>query len=103
MSKKIDDMSLEEISRWCALLKAVDIIAENCESLGKKFDEIELKPIAIKHYINSLSNNIQKGMEEEIKNSNKKHKTSNKTINSLFKKNIMTFCEGNDVLQDKTL
>ena len=34
----IDEMSIIELSRWGALLKAIDLIEENCENIGKKFN-----------------------------------------------------------------
>ena len=59
MVKKIEKMDNYERSRWYALLKAIDTIDETCEILNKKFEDIELKPVALKHYIKSLSTKIQ--------------------------------------------
>lgn len=94
-NKNVEDMSIEEVSRWGALIKAIEIIEENCETLGKRFDELDLKPIAIKHYINSLANNIQKDLEEEAK---QKTIESQKIYEHLITKRIASSCEENGVL-----
>jgi hypothetical protein len=95
----IDEMSIIELSRWGALLKAIDLIEENCENIGKKFEDLDLKPIAIKHYINSFANNIQQELEAENKLKEKKKKENLGKV--LTKKLLSSSFEGNGALQDK--
>lgn len=85
MNKKIENMNKTELSRWLALLMALDIIEEKCKILNKKFDDVDLKPIALKHYINSLSNKIENDLESIEKRESKKefnfiNKISNLTL-----------------------
>ncbi len=101
MSKKtIEDMSIMEVSRWGALLKAIEIIEENCDTLGKSFDDLDLKPIAIKHYINSLANNIQKDLEQEFKQKQAKEK---QIYGTLITKKIVSSYEEHDALLDNNV
>lgn len=72
MTKKTPEMSNYETSRWMALLKAIDVVEENCQVLKKNFDEIELKPVALKHYINSMSTKIQHDLDKEDAKNEKK-------------------------------
>ena len=65
MTKKTRKLSNYEASRWMALLKAIDVVEENCVVLKKNFDEIELKPVALKHYINSMATKIQHDLDKE--------------------------------------
>jgi hypothetical protein len=58
-NKNINDMTNYEVSRWICLMMAVDTIDETCKVLNKKFEDVDLKPIAIKHYINTLSNKVE--------------------------------------------
>jgi len=70
-----EQMSKYETSRWFALLTAIELIEQNCESLNKDFDELDLKPIAIKHYVNSLSKQYENDMEVEEINKQRLEKT----------------------------
>lgn len=46
------DMSLEQMTRWCCLLEAVDSIEKKCEEAGKNMDQIDwVKPLAMQKYI----------------------------------------------------
>lgn len=95
MIKTVNEMSNCELSRWFALLKAIDVVDENCQVLNKSFDDVELKPIALKHYINSLANKIENDLNESDER-DKKHVAENKVVNEMFN----TFYQNCDVLQD---
>lgn len=99
--KNINNMDIPELSRWGALLKALDIIEENCEAMGKPFEELDLKPIAIKHYINDLSDNIQKELEREIKVAEKR--TQVNTYDAKLINRVFTSYQKHDALQDNNV
>ena len=99
--KKVEDMDIVEFSRWGALLKAIDIIEENCEALGKPFEELDLKPIALKHYINSLANNIQQTLEDE-RDQIEQH-TTKKMYNDKLMGSLYSTCQKHGVLQDSSI
>lgn len=74
-------MTNYEKARWFALMKAIDLVDENCDTLNKRFEDIELKPIALKHFINSTGLKIQNELDNEDK---KKKESSAKIVESVI-------------------
>ena len=52
--RKLEDMKIPELARWCALLDAVDIIDGECTKKGHNFEKIKISPIGIEMYFNSF-------------------------------------------------
>lgn len=73
-----ENLNVEEKAKWMSLLLAVDEIDKFCSEKGVNFDNLELKPLAIKHYINSTYPKIM----NEIKNEN--IKTATNKIKKVF-------------------
>lgn len=72
MRATYETMDVEQKSRWMSLLLAVDEIDKFCQDKKVDFDNLELKPIAIKHFINETSPKIL----NEIKKDNMKRATN---------------------------
>ena len=53
--KYYDDMDNAQRARWMSLLVAIDTEDDKCHNSGISFDDVDLSPIAIKHFINSVS------------------------------------------------
>lgn len=53
INTKIENMSVEEMSRWCSLLDAISLIEEECEERKTKKDSLRTKPI--QKYIEATS------------------------------------------------
>jgi hypothetical protein len=85
MTKKTPKLSNYEASRWMALLKAIDVVEENCHVLKKNFDEIELKPVALKHYINSMATKIQNDLDKEDARNEKKFDLRSQVVERVAK------------------
>ncbi len=58
MKKSIEQMTQYELSRWLSLLSAIELIEETCNQHNIDFESVELNPVAIKHFINSISTKI---------------------------------------------
>ena len=52
-----------EVANWIGLIMAIDKIEETCKMKKQRFDSVELKPIAIRKYIASVSPKIEKELE----------------------------------------
>ncbi len=65
------DLTIVEKARWMALLSAIDSIDDFCVAKNIVLDDMALKPVAIKHYINEsyqlILNELKK--EQELKSS----------------------------------
>lgn len=71
----IDKMDNFRLARWAALVEGVNIVAEMAEEKKKKFDNVELKPLALMKYIESTCDQICRKMDENDKlNETKKDK-----------------------------
>lgn len=71
MKKSIEEMDSYELSRWYALIEAVDLIDNTCKNSNKDFDVLHLNPIAIKQYINDISVKYQVDLNENNTEVNK--------------------------------
>ena len=98
-TKRPEDMDKYETSRWYALLQAIDLIEENCHSVGRSFNTLDLKPIALKHYINSLSLNILEDLES-VHEATLKNKTEN--AEAKITKTLITYSSDHDASQDSS-
>lgn len=75
-------------ARWMALLVAIDTVDNQCKKIGLNFNDVDLSPIAIKHFITQRANTIEKELNEnDFKKINKDiickfftKKTSNKVL-----------------------
>lgn len=72
MNKKdcFEGMNNFQISRWAALMEGVNIIMDMAEANNTNPDDIELKPIALKKYIDSTCDIICRKMNEAEENEN---------------------------------
>ena len=59
-----DNMNNTQRSRWMALLVAIDVVEDNCKKTGISFNDVDLSPIAIKHFIAQKANTIEKELNE---------------------------------------
>ncbi len=63
--RKIEDMSTFELSRWYALMEAVNIIGEACDERGKNFNKMKISPLDVVKYIESTCDTYAKKIETE--------------------------------------
>ena len=61
-TRTMDDMTQYEVSRWLALLDAVNIVADNAEKNGMHFSEMQIKQTAIETYVDSTCTTILKAI-----------------------------------------
>lgn len=61
----IRKMSNYELARWAALMEAVNIIAEECESRGKDFETLRIEPLGVRKYIESTCDQFCRRLDEE--------------------------------------
>lgn len=60
-----DKLNNKQKSRWMAMLTAIDLVDSKCRQNNIRFDNIDLSPIPIKHYINNRAKQIEKDLNEE--------------------------------------
>ena len=48
-------MTTKQKTRWMALISAIDIIETSCEKYCKDFNTIDIKPSALKKYIDTMA------------------------------------------------
>ena len=65
MKKTIDQMDNFEVSRWLALVEAVNIIDEECHSRKRNFDALRLEPLTIRKYIEGTCDIFCRKLNEE--------------------------------------
>jgi len=77
-----NNMDNPQKARWMALLVAIDTVDNQCTKSGIKFADVDLSPIAIKHFITQRANIIERELNEmDIK------KINNDVICKFFAKN----------------
>lgn len=54
------DMSVYELSRWCALIDAVEVVDKKLQQLGSRApsDKVWVKPIALQKYVDEKFESI---------------------------------------------
>lgn len=57
-TKTIKDLSLYEVSRWYALIDAINIVSEKCDDRRVEFSDVELKPLELLRYVNVVSDTV---------------------------------------------
>lgn len=57
-SKTKHNLSLYEASRWYALIDAINVVGEKCDDRQVSFDTIELKPLELLKYVNTVSDTV---------------------------------------------
>lgn len=65
MNKDIEKMETFELSRWYALMEAVDIIASECKDRDIDFDSLKMSPLGIEKYIESTCDKYAQKIEKE--------------------------------------
>jgi len=68
MTKNVDEMDYYTQSRWISLMLAINKIDDECKKTKTNFNNIELKPIPIKKFINVMSSKLEKEIEEGKEN-----------------------------------
>lgn len=63
----IEEMSSFELSRWCALMEGVNIIADKCDDKKIDFNSIEVEPLSLRKYVEGTCDSICKQIEAEKK------------------------------------
>ena len=58
--------NVEELSRWMCLYEAVNIIYDKAEEKGMKLDDVELHPLKIKDYIDSMSDIYHRNLLKQM-------------------------------------
>jgi hypothetical protein len=80
--KYYEDMDNAQRARWMSLLVAIDTVDDRCQKSGISFDDVDLSPIAIKHFIAQRANTIERELnEKDIK------KINNEIVCKFFAKN----------------
>jgi len=69
-------------SRWMALMSAIDLIESSCKKYKKDFNTIDIKPSALKKFIDTMAAKYEK----EIWNDDKKDMNQKVFIDSLTKR-----------------
>jgi hypothetical protein len=64
-TRSIEEMSLFELSRWCALMEGVNIIADKCDDKNINFDTVELEPLSLRKYVEGTCDNICKQLQNQ--------------------------------------
>ena len=54
----LDDMSLYELCRWASLIDAVELVETKCQEKQIDFDKIDLQPLDILKYVDSMTDEI---------------------------------------------
>ena len=62
-------MSVFELSRWYALVEAVNVISDECIERGKNFNKIKLPPLVLERYVESTSDIFAKKIIAEFADS----------------------------------
>lgn len=57
-----------ELARWICLYEAVNMIADKAEEKNLSFDEIDIKPLAIYKYMESMEDIITKKALDQLYN-----------------------------------
>jgi hypothetical protein len=57
-SKTKHNLSLYEASRWYALIDAINVVGEKCDDRQVSFDTVELKPLELLKYVNTVSDTV---------------------------------------------
>ena len=63
--KNVNEMSVDELSRWYALYEAVNLIADECEERNIDFETLNLEPLSLRKYIEKTSDIFGKKVIEE--------------------------------------
>ena len=71
----IEKMDNFRLARWAALVEGVNLVAEMADEKKKRFDNVELKPLALMKYIESTCDQICRKMnQDDIMEENKQEK-----------------------------
>lgn len=73
MSRCMDEMSVFELSRWYAIVDAVNIIGDECDERGIKFNDVKLSPLVIEKYIESTCDIFAQKIIDEKNNKERNH------------------------------
>jgi hypothetical protein len=65
--RTVEEMSSFELSRWCALMEGVNVIADKCDDKGVDFNSIELEPLSLRKYVEGMCDSICKQIDFEKK------------------------------------
>lgn len=65
--KSVDEMSIQTLSRWIALYNGINIIAEEAEKNGRKFNYMHIKQPALEDYVNTISADVYKELSNNGK------------------------------------
>jgi hypothetical protein len=57
-SVTLDGMSLYELCRWASLIDAVELIENKCEEKQLDFETVDLQPLDILKYVDSMTDEI---------------------------------------------
>ena len=71
-TRKLEDMKTFEQARWYALIEAINIIGDECDERGKKFEDIKISPLDIEKYIEGTCDIFARKIEEEKAREQKK-------------------------------
>lgn len=89
MIKTIDQMDTFELSRWYALMEAVDIIASECSDRGVEFDTLKMSPLGIEKFIESTCDIYAKKIEEDHAKEDIKLSNIQKKLISQIKEKVL--------------
>lgn len=86
MEKNIDQMSTFELSRWCALTYAINLIAEECEDRKIDFNTLNLEPLYVRKYVDKVSDIIADVIvkQDKQKNNNRNMLIEHNLINNII-------------------
>lgn len=75
--ENINNMSDFELARWFAMMDAVNMIADKSEERKMKFEDVDLKPSAIEHYIEATCDIYCRKIMEQKQQKNRSKVLSN--------------------------
>lgn len=61
----VETMNNFQLSRWAALVEGINIISEKADDKRQKFERVNLKPLALKKYVDGVCDNICRVMNRE--------------------------------------
>lgn len=82
IAAKVKGMTDFEMSRWFALVDAVNMVADMAEQRNVDFSKLDIKPSAIEHYIEATCDIYCKKLQEE--NNKLKHNAALKVATNII-------------------
>lgn len=80
-----DMLNKTQKARWMALISAVDLIEVSCKKYKKNFETIDIKPSALKRYIDTMAVKIEEDIVNDCQNQAQREMNKKILMNGLAK------------------